>query len=179
MDGKIGEQVKKRNVAFKLRIGQILQGKQNFEEEKLRNIEINGKNVVRVNLIANVVDKYAQEGEKKFGSLTLDDATGQINLKFFGEDVSKLENYEQGDTILVVGLLRWWSNEVYITPEIIKKKDPKFLLVRKLESELDMPKEIDKTKIAELKEKILSMIKAAESSGGVDVEKVILELKEP
>ena len=169
----------KRHVAFKLRIGSILSGKPVFEGEKLKNLEVNGRNVSRVNLIANITDKYIQEGDKKFGSVTLDDATGQIKIKLFGEDVKKFEELNQGDTVLVVGMVRSWNNEVYITPEIIKKKEPAYLLVRKLEAEAEQPKTLEKGQIAELKDKILVMVKEAEKDGGIDIEKIILELKEP
>jgi len=169
----------KRRVAYKIRIGQINGARQNIEGERLRNIEVGEKEVVRVNLIANVVDKFIQEGEKKYGNLTLDDASGQIRVKVFGEDVSKIEQFNQGDTMLVIGLVRAWNDELYLTPEIMKKKDPAFLLVRKLEVEADMPKILDRAQIAELKDKILSMVKDAEPDGGIDIEKIILELKEP
>lgn len=168
----------KRRVAFKFRIGNILNGAQNFEGERLQSVSIHGKEVSRVNLVANVVDKFIQEGEKKFGSLTLDDASGQIKAKVFGEDVEKFNDLNQGDTLLVVGLLRSWNEEIYLTPEIMKKTDPKFLLVRKLEVEAEQPKEIDKAKVAELKDKILGMVKGAESDGGIDIEKIILDSKE-
>ena len=174
-----GQQLK-RHVAYKLRVGSILSGKQNFEEERLRNIEVGGRNVTRVNLIANVIDKFIQEGEeRKYGSLTLDDGTGQIRVKLFGEDVAKFEELNQGDTVLIVGLIRFWNNEIYITPEIMKKKEPAYLLVRKLEVEAEQPKTLAKEEIAELKDKILAMVKEAEKDGGVDIDKIILELKEP
>jgi|SRR3989344_1376366 len=178
MEG-ITEKTFKRNVAYKLRVGSIISGEPIIEGERLRNVNILGKEVVRVNVIANIVEKYIQEGEKKYGSIILDDATGQIKAKFFGEDVNKFLEFEQGDTVLVVGLLRSWNNEVYITPEIIKKREPSWLLVRKLESELEQPKEMDKSKVAELKDKIVEMIRKEENNGGVDVDKVIMELKEP
>lgn len=168
----------KRNVAYKLRIGQILSGKVVMEGEKLKSLDLNNKQVVRANVIANVTDKYLQEGEKKFGSITLDDGSGQIKVKTFGDDVEKFTPLQQGDTILLVGLLRTWNNEVYLTPEIIRKKDPSYLLLRKLEVEADMPKTIEKTQLTAMKDKILAMVKEAESSGGVDIDKIILELKE-
>jgi len=169
----------KRHVAYKFRVGQVISGKQNFEGERLRSVMIGGKDAVRVNIIANIVDKYIQEGEKKYGSLTLDDATGQIKVKSFGEEVDKFEGFNQGDTVLVVGLLRSWNNEIYMTPEILKKRDPKYLLVRKLEVELEQPKTLDREKIAELKDKILDMVKKEEDNGGVDIDRIIMELKEP
>ena len=168
----------KRNVAFKLRIGQILEGKQIFDADKIRFLEIKDKNVVRINLIANITDKYIQEGEKKFGSITLDDATGQIKAKLFGDDIEKFSSFNQGDTVQLVGLLRSWNNELYITPEIIKLKSPQFLLVRKLESDLDSPKAPDKSHLHSIKEKITLIIKSSESNGGVDIDKIIMELKE-
>jgi len=172
-------QPQKRNTAFKQRIGAILSGKQNIENEKLKNVEINGKSVVRVNIIANITDKYLQEGEKKFGSITVDDGTGQIKVKSFGDDVdSFFGQLNQGDTIMVIGLIRYWNNEIYITPEIIKKKAAEFLLIRKMEvesHEKSLPSE-EQTK--GLKDKILSMIKEAEKDGGIDVEKIILDLHE-
>ncbi len=175
----MAEQQFKRNVAYKLRVGQILSGKPILEGEKLKFLEAGNKQVVRTNLIANVIDKYLQEGEKKFGSITLDDATGQIKLKTFGDDVDKFNDLNQGDTIQVIGMLRSWNNEVYITPEIIKKKDPSYLLVRKLEIETEQPKIKTNTNLPLLKDKIMEMIKNAEKEGGIDIEKMILEIKEP
>jgi RPA family protein len=172
------EQQFKRNIAYKLRIGQILSGKPILEAEKLKSLELEGKNVVRVNVIANVIEKYIQDGEKKYASMTIDDATGQIALKFFGDDVDKMKDFNQGDTVIVIGLLRSWNNQIYVTPEILKKKDPSFLLVRKLEIESEMPKSLDKTQITQLKDKLVEMIKAKEAEGGLEVEKAILELKE-
>jgi DNA polymerase III alpha subunit len=168
----------KRNTAYKLKIGDLAAGKPIVDADKLKFLELGDKQVVRVNIIANIIDKYIQEGEKKFGSLTIDDASGQIKLKAFGEDVDKFNQFTQGDTILTIGLLRQWNNEVYITPEIMKKKDPEFLLVRKLEIESEQPKTHDKSHLLALKDKILDMTKAEDSTGGVDVEKIILTLKE-
>jgi len=172
------EQSYKRNIAYKLKIGNILSGKPILEEERFRYLELNGKEIHRVNIIANIIDKYIQDGEKKFGSLTLDDASGQIKIKVFGDDIEKFTLLNQGDTLLIIGLLRYWNNEVYITPEIIKKKDPSFLLVRKLEVEAEQPKTQNKEELLELKDKIIEMVKKAEKDGGLDIEKLILELKE-
>jgi RPA family protein len=169
----------KRNIAYKFRVGGIVEGNQIFEEDRLTHVDINGKKVVRVNVIANIVDKYVQEGEKKFGSITLDDASGQIKVKLFGDDIDKLSDLNQGDTLIVIGLLRSWNNEMYITPEILKKKDPTYLLVRKLEVEGEQSKELDKGQVAELKDKIIAMVKSGDGDGGVNIDKIILELKEP
>lgn len=179
MAGEIGESQFKRRIAYKMKAGDILAGKPVVVEERLQHLDFNGKEIHRVNIIANIVDKYIQEGEKKYGSLTLDDGSGQIRLKFFGEEVEKISELNQGDTVLCIGQLRTWNNDLYITPEILKKKEPAFLLVRKLEIEADAPKTLAKEEIAELKDKILKMVKGAEASGGIDIDKIIMELHEP
>lgn len=169
----------KRNIAYKLRVGSILSGKPFLENERLKHLELGSTNVVRTNLIANIIEKYIQEGEKKYASLTLDDGSGQIKLKAFGDDVDKLSQFNQGDTILVIGLLRTWNNEIYLTPEIIKKKEPSFLLVRKLEIESSMPKSLARDQLIALKDKLVQQLKDAEKDGGLDIESLILNLKEP
>jgi RecG-like helicase len=171
------QEIKKRSTAVKLTIGDINSGKQIIDQDKLKFIELGTKQIFRVNLIANIIDKYVQDGEKKYATLTLDDASGQIKIKSFGEDIEKLSHLNPGETIMIVGLLRSWNNEVYITPEIIKKKEPIYLLIRK--KELDLSKPLNRPEIAALKDKIIEMIKKAEATGGIDNEKLILDLHEP
>jgi len=160
-----------------------MKGKVILDEEKFKFLEFpetnEEKHVVRVNVIANIIDKFVQDDEKKFASLTLDDASGQIKVKTFGDDIQKFENFSQGDTVMLIGLLRQWNNELYIIPEIIKKRSPQYLMIRKLETDLQKPKEIPKEQITELKDKILTIIKEQEANGGADTEKLILELKSP
>jgi len=172
------EQTFKRNVAYKMRVGEVFSGKVILDGERFKFLEIPGKQVVRVNLVANVIDKYIQDGEKKFGSVTLDDSTGQIKLKVFGDDIEKFTQLNQGDTIMVIGLLRTWNNEIYITPEIIKKKEPAYLLIRKLEIEREQVKIPDKAQLFELKDKIINMVKEGEKDGGANIDQIILDLKE-
>ncbi|MSS74487.1 hypothetical protein EXS72_02495 [Candidatus Pacearchaeota archaeon] len=166
----------KRHVAYKLKIGDILGGSQITDGERLKFIEVNGVNIARTNIIANVIDKYIQEDEKKFASITLDDSSGQIKLKAFGEDIEKLKKFEQGDTILTIGLIREWNKEVYILPEILKKKEPEYLLLRKLEIDKNKPAQIDKKEIVELKDKLLTAIKREDANGGADIKILMAEL---
>ena len=174
----MADQQFKRHTAYKLRIGSLLSGKPIMEADRLKGLDFGDKQIVRANIIANIVDKFVQEGEKKFGSLTLDDASGQIKVKAFGDDVEIFTDYNQGDTVLVIGLVRAWNNEIYLTPDIIKKKEPSYLLLRKLEVEADMPKTLEKPQLSAMKDRILDMIKTAEKDGGVEIDKIILELKE-
>ncbi|MBM3232037.1 hypothetical protein FJZ21_01510 [Candidatus Pacearchaeota archaeon] len=167
----------KRHTAFKLKIGDILNGNQITDGEKLKFIETSGKNVARVNLIANIVDKFIQDDEKKFASVTLDDASGQIKLKTFGDDIEKLKPFEQGDTVLAIGMIREWNKEIYVTPEIIKKKEAEYLLLRKLENENNKPIELDKKQSTDIKQKIIEIIKREEANGGADIKKLTEELQ--
>lgn len=165
---------RKRNIAYKLRIGDILKSKPVANEGKLLFLELGDKKLLRVNLIANVVDKYINDGEKKYASITIDDASGQIKLKAFGDDIVPLKDISQGDTLQIIGLIREYNSELYITPEVAKKVDPKWLLVRKLEiqnSRKDAPLPTN----ASLREIILDKIKKGDTSGGIDKEQLILD----
>jgi hypothetical protein len=145
-----------------------------FTGKKLLFLELGDKKIVRVHLVANVVDKFDSDGEKKFSSITLDDASGQIRVKAFGDDVSLLKEISQGDTLRLIGNVREYNNEFYILPEIVKKIDPRWLLVRKLEIQ-NSRKDIPLAGDAALKDIILDKIKNSDGEGGVDVDKIIME----
>lgn len=171
----------KRNIAYKIRIGDILFGKPIIDNDKFSFLELGDKRLVRVNLIGNIIDKYDSEGERKYSFFTLDDGSGQIKLKCFGEDVDKFKNFIQGQTVLVIGSLRQFNSEIYITPEIIKEQNIKYLLIRKLELEKEQNNNIEnipKSQVVAIKDKILDLIKEAESNNGIDLEEIILKLKE-
>ena len=179
----MAEQQFKRNIAYKFRIGELLIGKPIFDGERFSFLELGNKRIVRVNVIGNIVDRYEREGDSKYLSLTLDDGSGQIKLKAFSDDVNKFKEINQGDTVVVIGLLRHYNNEIYIAPEIIKHQDPKYLLVRKLElekerSQIQGSKPIEKDKIIAIKDKILDLIKNSEEGGGIEVDKIILQLRD-
>lgn len=130
-------EIKKRNTAYKLSIGLVMNGNPELEKdgegrERFRALALNDKQVSRVNIIANVIDKF-QSNEKAYTNLTIDDGTGNMRIKAFGDATPLLKEIELGDTILVIGRLGYFNEEVYILPEIVKKYDPRWLLARKLE----------------------------------------------
>jgi RPA family protein len=176
------EQQFKRNTAYKFRIGDVLIAKPVFEEERFSFAELGSKRIVRVNLVGNIVEKYESEGDKQYAFLTLDDGSGQIKLKAFGEDSERLKNVSQGDTVIVIGVLRHWNNEIYILPEIIRITDPKYLFVRKLEIEKERKKSssdpLGKEEIIAVKDRILGEIKNAEENGGIEMDKLIMDLRD-
>lgn len=176
---------KKRETAYKLRINDLLRANQIFEEtdspnKRLRFVELGDKKILRVNVIANVIDKYESEGERRFASITLDDGSGQIRVRVFGEDINKFADISHGDTLLIIGVLRFFNNEVYILPELIKKQDPRYLLVRKLEIEKSYSQnnyQPKKQEIKVLRDEVITMIKEAESREGIDKEELIMKIK--
>jgi len=171
----------KRHTAFKLRIGEILMGKPVMENDRFKFLELGNKNIVRINIAGNIVDKYESTSESRYVSLTLDDGSGQIKIKTFGDDSIKVEKILQGQTVIIIGTLRFWNNELYLSPEIIKITDPKYLLVRKLETEKDKNKdavELGKQEIVAVKDRILRAIKNSEEEGGIEKELLILNLKD-
>jgi len=171
-------EIRKRNVAFKLRIGDVLKGVPMMDEGKFLFLELGDKKVVRVNILANCVDKFVQEGEKSFASLTVDDASGQLKLKVFGEDIERVKGIMQGDTLQVIGNMREWNGEIYMIPEVVKKVDARWLLVRKLEMDEarnNMP-EVEGG-ASEVKNLILDKIKGAESDGGIDRDALVMDVE--
>lgn len=175
------EQQFKRHIAYKFRIGELLIGKPIFDAERFSFLELGDKKIVRINVVGNIVDKYEVEGERNYIFLTLDDGSGQIKAKVFGDDVSKIKNLNQGETIIVIGVLRNFNNETYISPEIVKGVEPKYLLIRKLELEKERSQSstpVEKSEIVAIKDKVLDLIKKAEEEGGIEVDKIIMNLRE-
>lgn len=171
----------KRNIAYKLRIGDILIGKPVLDGERFSFLELGNKKIIRVNVLGNVIDKYDSEGEKQYSTVTIDDGSGQIKLKSFGDDILLLKNINQGMTVVIIGVLRYWNNEIYIAPEIVKEQDPKYLLIRRLETEKEKSKQPDilgRDQIVAVKDKILGTIKNSEEEGGIEMDKIIMSLKD-
>jgi len=169
----------KRNVAYKLRISDLTKGNPVLDAERFSFLDMDGKKIIRVNLVGSIVDKYSSEGEKKFLFLTLDDGSGQVKLKSFGNDSEKFAWISQGQIVAVIGLLRFYNNEIYVSPEIIRELNPKYLLIRKLELKITQEKNPTNTRQDNLsvKEKIIDLIKSSDSNGGIDLEKLILNLE--
>jgi RPA family protein len=180
-------EARKRETAHKLRIGDLLRANQVFEQteslnRKLQFVELGNRKIIRVNIISNVVDKFENDSaERRFASITLDDGSGQIRARLFGEEISKFKEISQGDTLTIIGVLRSFNEELYILPEIIRKTDPKYLLIRKLEIEKlasKHPTPEQKKQIKALRDEVTELIKNAEKREGIDKDEIIMTLKE-
>lgn len=166
----------KRNTAYKLRIGDLFQGKPVMNGERFSFLELGDKKLIRVNIVANIIEKYQADG-KNFLSFTIDDASGQIRIKSFGDDMKRFTQFSQGDTVMVIGVLRSFNNELYLSPEIIKTKDPRYLLIRKLELTEKSSPLISKDEVLAIKDQIIAMLKESDQQGGADIDALIMNIK--
>jgi len=167
-----------RQIAYKFWIGALIKGKINVENERFTSVEIGNKKISRINIIANVIDKYSDE-LKPYVAITLDDASGQIRAKAFADSVNTLSEINIGDTILIVGMLRVFNNELYILPEIVRIVEPKWAMVRKLElikehGKFDAAE--SKTPETDNKKKVLNFLK--QNSEGIEIDKMIMQLSD-
>ncbi len=89
--------------------------------------------VSRVRVLATVVSTFVSE-DKNFSTITLDDGSDTITVRGFEEDREILDGVNLGDIVDVVGKVKEYQEERYITPESIWKiDDPNWELVRRLE----------------------------------------------
>lgn len=124
----------KRSTAYKFWIKDLINAVPISHGGTQHLFEVRGREASRVNIIAAVVNKTTNE-EGTFSTITLDDGTETIRVKTWREDIKKLEEVNIGDPIMIIGKIRLYSNEIFIIPEIIKKQEPEWLLVRKKELE--------------------------------------------
>jgi RPA family protein len=122
-----------RQAAVKVKIKEIKEGSYVVEEGWKPNYLLTkrGEKIFRVNLMGVVLDKEERE---TITSLVLDDGSGKISVRSF-EEVKNLKEVEMGGGVLVIGKIREFNDEKYVSPEIIKKVDSCWLKIRRLELE--------------------------------------------
>ena len=172
-------ETQQRQIAYKVPINPILRNQYIEQEGWSPNyIQINHKQVSRVNLIATVIDKQVSSS---LATLVLDDSTGIIQARSFNEDIKKVTGINIGDTVLIIGRPRKFNDQIFITIEISKKIDALWSKVRKIELQKEFGL-IDKQS-AEIKsqpnhnsenEKVLELIKENDDGNGVDIDQIIL-----
>jgi len=126
----------KRLAAKKVRIVDIVNGKffSGSKEDMKPSYVITqlGQKISRVNLVGTAIDKFLSE-DGNYCSITVDDGTETIRVKVFKEDVSLLKGIEPGNLILAIGKLKQYNNEIYVNGELIRKVEPNYENLRKLE----------------------------------------------
>ena len=124
------QKFQKRQTAYKIRIKDILDSRyiktEGFEPNYL---EINGQEVSRVNIMGVIVGKSEQNNQK---TLIIEDGSEKISARVF-ENTALLDSIDVENIVLLTGRPREFSSEKYILIETIKKIDPAWVKVRKLE----------------------------------------------
>jgi hypothetical protein len=113
--------------AVKLYIKHLVEGM--FDGSKVDTVF--GK-VSEVRISGTLVDTYLTEDEN-YTSLTVDDGTETIRIKGWRQDVEKLKHFVIGDIVDIVGKVREYNEEIYLSPEVIFKISPNKWILRELE----------------------------------------------
>ncbi len=143
--------IRKRQTAYKLWIKDLYSGVAKVDETtQLKAFEVRGKNVVRVNILGNIIDFFVQEN---YGSMTIDDGSAQIRLKVWNEDVELIKEKQVGDFVMVVGRLNDFNEERYVRPEVIRNMNFDWALLRKLELSKEFGEPLKEEKVVLVKEK--------------------------
>jgi RPA family protein len=180
-------QNQKRQIAYKVRIKELANGKYVKEEGWQPNyiITTDGRQINRINLIATVVSKPIEEG-LSYQSIILDDGTGRISIRNF-EQNDLFNNIEIGDIILLIGRPREYGNEIYILPETLKKvQDKAWIKVRELElknnrlikkiEDKTEPKEVVEDAVESISDKVIRIIKEKDQGEGIDFEDILKQV---
>jgi len=128
---------KKRIVAKKARTCDILNGAffhgSKAEMKPSYLITPFGENISRVNLLGTVTDVFLSE-DGNYGSVTIDDGTGAIRAKVFGEGISLIKDVTAGAALIVIGKVKEYNGEIYVNAEIMRRvDDPNYENLRSLE----------------------------------------------
>jgi len=112
----------KRAIAYRFRIkglagGEYVAGK---TIDNPTYVKLGDMNVSRVDLLGRVLEKSDSEG---FSSMTLQDKTGKIKIKVFGNDSIIANAVAIGDLVRVIGKIRQDNIERFVLGEIVKKID--------------------------------------------------------
>ncbi|MGB9748340.1 MAG: OB-fold nucleic acid binding domain-containing protein [Candidatus Woesearchaeota archaeon] len=162
----------KRQIAYKIKISDLIRGdyvkREGWEPNYIK--DSFGREISRVNISGVILSKSE---EINFKSITIDDGTGIINIRTFGD--YDFSNFDVGDIVCVIGKPRAFGNEKYVVMEIIKKVDDKeFLKARDLEVEyqkrklsLQQEHRIGKT------DAIYNLIKELDDGFGVEISEII------
>ena len=125
------QEIQPRQVAYKVRIGDLLRGEYVEQEGWQPNyIRVGEKHISRANIIATIID--TQPGAS-FGSVTVDDGSGALQVRAFNEDSVKLGQLNVGDVVIIIGRPRRYGNQIFISYEIVRNLDPLWLKVRQKE----------------------------------------------
>ncbi len=181
-----------RHVAVIVSLSELVQGSylQESEQDPPCLITTKGNRLYRVNVMGIVLKK---EMRGAITSFLIDDGSGQILVRSFEENES-VRKLEVGSAVSVIGRMRQYNQEKYLSPEIVKIVEKGWLKVRSLELLKDRiisgtekkKEEADDVSEEELEEgeipraemllpieKIVKLIKELDLGEGVPIEEAI------
>lgn len=81
-----------------------------------------GDSISRAKIVGTVTEKFVKD-DRKFGSLSVDDGTGAINVRVFSDGLKLIEGVNAGELVSVVGKVRSYNDEIYVSPDFVKRLD--------------------------------------------------------
>ncbi len=151
-----------RHTAYKVRAKDLTKNEYVSRAGESDYVLINEKQVSRVRMIVTVVNKFTNE-ERKSGTLIVDDCSDLISVRAWENEFHLIDKINIGDLIQIIGRVRKYNDDVYITPEIIKKVSPNEYVLWKVEWGEKKEKSTDN----DLKSKILSKIQEKGEEGAL------------
>jgi RPA family protein len=91
-----------------------------------------GKKISRVKLVGTVTNKFMSE-DGNYSSITVEDDSGGIRAKAFGEETGIFDSVDLGSIVTVIGKVKEYNGEKYVSPEIVRKADINYENMHKLE----------------------------------------------
>ena len=177
------QQMQPRQIAYKVRIGDLLRGEYVEQEVWQPNfVKVGERQISRTNIIATIID--IQPGAN-FGSITVDDGSGALQVRAFNEDSAKLNQLNVGDVVIIIGRPRRYGSQMFISYEIVKKLDSLWLRVRQKEigdnpitiNGLSEPvvniQTVRPGNVHENKKKILELIRNMDRGNGADIDSIV------
>jgi RPA family protein len=113
--------------AVKLRIKDLVEGTYDGKSVSTLFGEVS-----EARILGTLIDMYVTDDEN-YMALTLDDGTETVRIKAWRQDVEKLKKFSKGDFIDVVGKVREYNEEIYLTPEVVSKVSSNKWVLRELE----------------------------------------------
>jgi len=93
----------------------------------------NGEDVEKARLMGTIVQKFVSN-DQNYCAITIDDGTETIRIKGWREDAAAMLPFEVGQIVDVMGYVREYDGEVYLSPiSIARITDPNWEPLRELE----------------------------------------------
>lgn len=172
----------KRQTAYQVWIKDMLEAPLQKEQE-LPFIQIKEDKVVRVNILATLVNKEVND---LGGSITLDDSSATVNIRIWQEQIGKVKEYGLGDIILCIGKVRETEEGREIQAEILKRiEEPLWIKVRQEELNKKYGKPTGRIEIKqqgqteiEIRKMILQAIEELDKEDGADFFSIVTKISQ-